>query len=112
MPLHTEFDSIEALRSALNTGKISALELADSALSAVDARSDLNAFLHVDPELTRAQARTADAMLAKGQAGSLTGVPIAHKDVFVTQGWRTTAASKMLAHYTSPFDATVVSLLE
>jgi len=112
MSLHTEFDSIEALRSALNTGKISALELADSALSAVDARSDLNAFLHVDPELTRAQARAADAMLAKGQAGSLTGVPIAHKDVFVTQGWRTTAASKMLAHYTSPFDATVVSLLE
>lgn len=112
MPLHTEFDSIEALRSALSAGKVSALELADSALGAIQARSDLNAFLHVDAELTRAQARAADALLAKGQGGSLTGIPIAHKDVFVTKGWRTTAASKMLANYTSPFDATVVSQLE
>ncbi|HUH88991.1 MAG TPA: Asp-tRNA(Asn)/Glu-tRNA(Gln) amidotransferase subunit GatA [Pusillimonas sp.] len=112
MPLHSEFDSIEALRSALKTRKVSALELADSALDAVQAASHLNAFLHVDAELTRTQARAADALLASGQAGSLTGVPIAHKDVFVTKGWRTTAASKMLAQYTSPFDATVVSLLE
>lgn len=112
MPLHTEFDSIQALRSALDARKVSALELADSALQAAQAQSDLNAFLHIDPELTRAQARAADAVLAKGQAAGLTGIPIAHKDVFVTRGWRTTAASKMLAGYTSPFDATVVTLLE
>ena len=112
MPLHSEFDSIEALRTALNQRKVSALELADSALNAVQARADLNAFLHVDPELTRAQAQAADAQLAQGRAGPLTGIPIAHKDVFATRGWRTTAASKMLANYVSPFDATVVSLLE
>lgn len=112
MPLHSEFDSIESLRTALSQRKLSALELADSALDAIQARSDLNAFLHVDPQLTRAQAKAADALLAKGQGGSLVGIPIAHKDVFVTRGWRTTAASKMLANYTSPFDATVVSLLE
>ncbi|NYT67440.1 Asp-tRNA(Asn)/Glu-tRNA(Gln) amidotransferase subunit GatA [Pusillimonas noertemannii] len=112
MPLHTEFDSIEALGAALRQGKVSALELADSALDAIQAQSGLNAFLHVDAELTRAQARAADDLLGQGRGGSLTGIPIAHKDVFVTRGWRTTAASKMLADYTSPFDATVVSLLE
>ena len=112
MPLHTEFDSIEALRAALRSRKVSARELADSALTAAQARSDLNAFLHIAPELTIAQAQAADALLAKNQGSSLTGIPIAHKDVFVTQGWRTTAASKMLEHYTSPFDATVVSRLQ
>ncbi|MBC2770102.1 Asp-tRNA(Asn)/Glu-tRNA(Gln) amidotransferase subunit GatA [Pusillimonas minor] len=106
-----EFDSIEALRGALTARKVSASELANAALQAAQAQSGLNAFLHVDPELTLAQARAADQMLANGQAHPLTGVPIAHKDVFVTQGWRTTAASKMLANYTSPFDATVVSKL-
>ncbi len=111
-PLHTEFDSIEALRGALRSRQVSAVELADSSLAAIQAHSDLNAFLHVDPELTRAQAQAADALLAKDQGQSLTGIPIAHKDVFVTQGWRTTAASKMLEHYTSPFDATVVSRLQ
>ncbi|HEY9281181.1 MAG TPA: Asp-tRNA(Asn)/Glu-tRNA(Gln) amidotransferase subunit GatA, partial [Eoetvoesiella sp.] len=111
-PLHTQFDSIEALRTALQNRKVSAAELADSALTAAQARSDLNAFLHIEPDLTRAQAQAADILLAKNQGLSLTGIPIAHKDVFVTQGWRTTAASKMLEHYTSPFDATVVSRLQ
>lgn len=106
-----EFDSIEALRQALTARKVSAAELANAALQAAQAQTALNAFLHVDPELTLAQARAADQMLADGRAHALTGVPIAHKDVFVTQGWRTTAASKMLANYTSPFDATVVSKL-
>jgi len=110
MPIHNEFDSIAALRDALRDRKVSALEIADSALQAVQA-SSLNAFLHIDPELTRAQARAADALLAQGDAPSLAGIPIAHKDVFVTRGWRTTAASKMLADYTSPFDATVVQRL-
>src|SRR3546814_1115584 len=73
---------------------------------------DLNAFLHIDRDLTLAQADAADQQLAQGQAGPLTGIPIAHKDVFATQGWRTTAASKMLEHYTSPFDATVVARLQ
>jgi aspartyl-tRNA(Asn)/glutamyl-tRNA(Gln) amidotransferase subunit A len=63
------------------------------------------------PELTLAQARAADERRAQGQATPLTGVPIAHKDVFVTRGWKSTAGSKMLANYESPFDATVVERL-
>jgi aspartyl-tRNA(Asn)/glutamyl-tRNA(Gln) amidotransferase subunit A len=62
----------------------------------------------VDRALTLAQAAEADARIAAGTATPLTGVPIAHKDIFVTKGWRTTAGSKMLANYVSPFDATVV----
>ncbi|MDS1140312.1 Asp-tRNA(Asn)/Glu-tRNA(Gln) amidotransferase subunit GatA [Pusillimonas sp. SM2304] len=111
-PLHTEFDSIAHLRDALRDRKVSARELASSALDAAQARADLNAFLHIDPDLTLAQADAADQRLASGQPPALAGVPIAHKDVFVTQGWRTTAASKMLGQYVSPFDATVVSRLQ
>ena len=111
MSISQEFDSIAALRKALAARQVSATDLAQSALQAAQAHSALNAFLHIDPELTLAQARHADAQLSAGQAGVLTGIPIAHKDVFVTQGWRTTAASKMLEHYTSPFDATVVNRL-
>jgi len=110
-PLHTQFPSIHALRTALQSGSLSAAELAQSALDTLDSHAGLNAFLHVDPELTLAQARRADAAIKAGKGGSLAGVPIAHKDVFVTQGWRTTAASRMLENYTSPFDATVVSRL-
>ncbi|KAA0889264.1 Asp-tRNA(Asn)/Glu-tRNA(Gln) amidotransferase subunit GatA [Pusillimonas sp. ANT_WB101] len=113
MSLHQEFDSIASLRKALEARKISARELADSALSAIQARTDLNAFLHVDPALTQAQADVVDRLLAQDQAApALAGVPIGHKDVFVTQGWRTTASSKMLGQYVSPFDATVVSRLQ
>ncbi|MFW7341759.1 Asp-tRNA(Asn)/Glu-tRNA(Gln) amidotransferase subunit GatA [Pollutimonas sp. H1-120] len=111
-PLHTQFDSIASLRQALQAREISARDLAGSALDAALARSDLNAFLHIDRELTLAQADAADKQLAEGQAGSLSGIPIGHKDVFVTQGWRSTAASKMLEHYVSPFDATVVARLK
>lgn len=110
--LHSEFDSIQSLRSALQERKLSARELATSALEAAQAHNDLNAFLHIDPALTLAQADAADKLIASGQAGVLAGIPIAHKDVFTTQGWRTTAASKMLADYVSPFDATVVSRLQ
>src|SRR5690606_19572522 len=112
-PLHTEFSGIAALRDALVSRKVSAQEVAQSALDAIEAQRGLNAFLDVNPELTLAQARAADAVLAQGgNVPALTGIPIAHKDVFVTQGWRTTAASKMLEHYVSPFNATVVDQLQ
>ncbi len=54
------------------------------------------------------QAALADQRIASGDTTVLTGVPIAHKDIFVTRGWRSTAGSKMLENYVSPFDATVV----
>lgn len=104
-------NSIEEARAALDSKKISATELAQEALNKAKRLSRLNAFLHIDPDLTLAQAKIADDLIAQGKQGTLTGIPIAHKDIFVTKGWRTTAASKMLANYTSPFDATVVELL-
>lgn len=99
--------SLQELSRLLHSKKLSATELAQHYLNRI-AASHLNAFLHVDPELTLQQAQRADQRLATGNAGPLTGIPIAHKDIFVTQGWRSTAGSKMLANYTSPFDATVV----
>uniref|UniRef100_UPI0033416470 Asp-tRNA(Asn)/Glu-tRNA(Gln) amidotransferase subunit GatA n=1 Tax=Castellaniella defragrans TaxID=75697 RepID=UPI0033416470 len=106
-----EFEGIQALADALRQGRASAVELASDALRAARSYPDPNLFLHIDEDLTLAQAREADAAIAAGRAGPLTGIPIAHKDLFVTRGWRTTAASRMLADYTSPFDATVVARL-
>lgn len=99
--------TIKELSALLHAKEISATELARHYLGRIDA-SGHNAFLHVDHALTLAQAAEADARFAAGTAGPLTGVPIAHKDIFVTRGWRTTAGSKMLDGYVSPFDATVV----
>jgi len=99
--------TIKELSTLLHSKQVSATELARHYLGRIDA-SGHNAFLHVDHELTLAQAAAADERLAQGTAGPLTGVPIAHKDIFVTRGWRTTAGSKMLDGYVSPFDATVV----
>ncbi|WP_133649807.1 Asp-tRNA(Asn)/Glu-tRNA(Gln) amidotransferase subunit GatA [Paraburkholderia flava] len=103
--------SLTELRAALDAKECSAVELAQLYLQRIDAARGLNAFVHVDADLTLAQAKAADARLAAGNAGPLTGLPVAHKDVFVTQGWRATAGSKMLENYTSPFDATVVDRL-
>src|SRR5471032_1136748 len=103
--MHTK--SIKELSALLQSKAISATELATHFLDRIEA-SDLNAFLHVDRALTLAQAAEADARIAAGTATPLTGVPIAHKDIFVTRDWRATAGSKMLANYVSPFDATVV----
>ncbi|MGF6274385.1 aspartyl-tRNA(Asn)/glutamyl-tRNA(Gln) amidotransferase subunit A [Massilia sp. UYP11] len=103
--------TIKELSALLHAKQVSATELARHYLGRIDA-SGHNAFLHVDHELTLAQAAQADERLAQGTAGPLTGVPIAHKDIFVTRGWRTTAGSKMLDGYVSPFDATVVDRLK
>ncbi len=107
--MHTK--TISELSALLQTKQISATELANLFLKRIST-SGLNAFLHVDTDLTMKQAACADGILAKGNAHPLTGVPIAHKDIFVTKDWRTTAGSKMLANYVSPFDATVVEKLK
>ncbi|WP_454762512.1 Asp-tRNA(Asn)/Glu-tRNA(Gln) amidotransferase subunit GatA [Cupriavidus campinensis] len=107
-------DSVTSLRQiadALAARTVSAEELARDYLARIDAARGLNAFVDVNPDLTLAQARAADERRARAQATPLTGVPIAHKDVFVTRGWTSTAGSKMLAGYQSPFDATVVERL-
>ena len=104
--------SLTELRAALAAKQCSAVELAQLYLKRIDAASSLNAFVQVDADLTLEQAKAADALLHTGHAGPLVGLPIAHKDVFVTRGWRSTAGSKMLANYASPFDATVVERLK
>lgn len=103
--MHTK--TIKELSALLHSKKISATELATLFLNRI-AHSDLNAFLHVDRDLTLRQAAQADQRIAQGAHTALTGIPIAHKDIFVTRDWRSTAGSKMLADYVSPFDATVV----
>ena len=106
------FQSLSQLRAALDARQVSAVELADEFLARAEAAGDLNAFLQIDRTLTRAEALSADARIGRGEAVALTGIPIAHKDIFVTRGWRSTAASRMLADYVSPFDATVVEKLK
>ena len=103
--MHT--NTIKELSILLQSRQMSATELAQHYLQRIEA-SDLNAFLQVDAALTLQQAAVADQRLANGDTGVLTGIPIAHKDIFVTRDWRSTAGSRMLANYVSPFDATVV----
>jgi aspartyl-tRNA(Asn)/glutamyl-tRNA(Gln) amidotransferase subunit A len=108
LPLHAGIAQLGAL---LDRGEISAVELAGAYLARIERHSGLNAFLDVRPEVTLAQAREADARRSRGERGPLLGVPIAHKDVFVTRDWPTTAGSRMLQGYMSPFDAAVVERL-
>jgi len=102
---------VAQLGRALQSGAVSSVELTQHLLTRVAAFEHLGAFLARDAELSLEQARQADARHARGQAEALTGVPIAHKDIFVTRALPSTAGSKMLAGYASPFDATVVARL-
>ena len=104
--------SVVELSDKLVHKEVSAVELAQVYLDRIEQNKDLNAYLDVRPEETLKQAREADARLANGTATRLTGIPIAHKDLFVTKEWATTAASKMLEGYMSPFNATVVDNLQ
>lgn len=106
-----KFSSVVELSRALQAKEVSAVELAKAYLERIEAHKDLNCFLDVRPEVTLAQAQAADKRIAEGKAGRLTGIPIAHKDIFVTRDWASTAASKMLKGYMSPFDAAVVHKL-
>ncbi len=103
--------SLAQLAQLLDKGQISAVELAKMYLARIEQHRELNAFLDVRPELTLQQAQAADKRRAGGERSALLGMPIAHKDIFVTRGWASTAGSRMLAGYMSPFDATVVERL-
>ena len=110
-PLHAR--TVAELSSALAGGECSAVELADAFLERIDAHGPaLNAFVHVDADGARAAARASDERRAAGQArGPLDGLPLAHKDIFVTTSMPTTCGSRMLEGYVSPFDAAVVERL-
>jgi aspartyl-tRNA(Asn)/glutamyl-tRNA(Gln) amidotransferase subunit A len=102
---------IALMAKALAEKQVSSTELTQYFLDRIEAGKHWNAFIDVNAHLSLEQANKADKLIATGKAGKLTGIPVAHKDVFVTRGWKSTAASKILADYQSPFDATVVANL-
>jgi len=101
--------SLKEFAAALAGRKISSVELATLFLDRIARLNpQLNAFITVDPAKTLAMARAADARLARGEGSQLTGIPLAHKDIFCAEGWLTTCGSKMLSNFVSPYDATVI----
>jgi len=101
------------LRAALEAGRASSVELTRMYLARIGALNGaLNAFISVDEAASLAQARAADERRARGEAGPLTGIPLAHKDIFCTRAMRTTCGSRMLEHYRSPYDAHVIEQFE
>lgn len=103
--------TVAQLAAKLKAKEVSAEEAARHFLQRAAAHESLGVYLARDEGVTLAQARAADKRIAAGDTASLLGVPIAHKDIFVTRDFPSTAGSKMLAGYRSPFDATVVSKL-
>ncbi|MEN9624160.1 MAG: hypothetical protein RJB17_955 [Pseudomonadota bacterium] len=102
--------TVAELAQALKSKQVSAVEVATRFLAQTGGNPH-NAFLDIDSEVTLAQAQASDTRLAAGTGGLLEGVPVAHKDVFVTRDFVTTAGSKILTGYRSPFDATLVQKL-
>ncbi|MCA1938453.1 MAG: Asp-tRNA(Asn)/Glu-tRNA(Gln) amidotransferase subunit GatA [Dechloromonas sp.] len=101
--------TLKQLSQALAAKEVSSVELSTLFLDRIERLNpDINAFVTVDREKTLAMAAGADARIAAGTAGPLTGIPIAQKDIFCAEGWRTTCGSKMLADFVAPYDATVV----
>jgi len=104
MSIHNK--TIAQLSQGLNSGEFSSVELTQHYLDRINT-SELNAFITVTDELAIKQAQAADDKIAKGSANILTGIPYAHKDIFCTNGVKTSAGSKMLDNFISPYDATV-----
>ena len=101
--------SLKQLSILLESKKISSVELTREFLKRVEIlNQEYNAFITVNEEMSLDQAYVADTMIASGGACPLTGIPIAHKDIFCTKGWLTTCGSKMLSNFISPYDAHVI----
>ena len=104
--------SVAELSRALHARRLSSVELTGALLDRIDAANrTLNAFLTVDREGALAQAKAADARIASGTASPLTGIPLAHKDVIMTEGLRTTCGSRMLENFVAPYSAFVAERL-
>ncbi|MGB0221199.1 MAG: Asp-tRNA(Asn)/Glu-tRNA(Gln) amidotransferase subunit GatA [Sinimarinibacterium flocculans] len=104
--------SIKALGEGLRARKFSSRELTQQYLQRIEALDpQLNSYISVTAEQALAQADAADARLARGGGGPLTGIPLAQKDIFCTQGVKTSCGSKMLDNFVAPYDATIVGKL-
>jgi len=98
-------------RDGLKTKKFSAREMADVHIAAVEKARALNAYILETPERAREMAARSDARIAKGEAGPLEGIPLGIKDLFATEGVRTTACSKILGNFIPPYESTVTANL-
>jgi aspartyl-tRNA(Asn)/glutamyl-tRNA(Gln) amidotransferase subunit A len=104
--------SVAELAAALRARQVSSVELTRAFLARMTRhQGELNAFISITAEAALAEAAQADVRLRSQDAGPLTGVPIAHKDIYCTRGQKTTCGSRMLANFVSPYDATVVERL-
>lgn len=104
--------TITELSAGLAAGEYSSVELTRHYLERIEKHKDLNCYIAVDKEGALQQASQADALIAGGGAGALTGVPMAHKDIFMTEGLATTCGSRMLENFIAPYDATVVTKIK
>jgi aspartyl-tRNA(Asn)/glutamyl-tRNA(Gln) amidotransferase subunit A len=107
-----EHYSLKELSQLLHQRIISSLELTQHFLAQIKKHKDLNAFISVDEEQALLKAQEADKVLKKNEAKTLTGIPMALKDLFCTREMNTTCASKMLAHFKAPYEATLVTKLK
>src|SRR6266550_81582 len=103
--------TIAEARTGLASKSFTSLELTDAHLAAIEAARALNAFVWPTPDQARTMARQVDAKIAKGEGGPLNGIPLAIKDLFATEGIRTTACSKILGNFVPPYESTVTSQL-
>ena len=102
-------ETLSSLSKKLRAKEISSVDLTRHFLDRIEGiGKPLNAFITVDRDRSLAQAKAADARLAKGDGAPLTGIPVAHKDLFCAKGWRTTCASRILSNFVAPYDAHVI----
>ncbi len=102
--------SLTELAQDLSSGNLSSIELTQAYIDRIAALDpQFNSFITQTPEIALAQAKAADEARASGNAGLFTGLPIAHKDLFCTEGVRTSCGSRMLDNFQSPYDATIVA---
>jgi aspartyl-tRNA(Asn)/glutamyl-tRNA(Gln) amidotransferase subunit A len=100
--------SIKELSAALKAGEFSSVELTQHFLDRIQSDKQLNCFITVDADTSIEQAKTADKRISNGDMSALTGIPLAQKDIFCTEGMLTTCGSRMLYNFVSPYDATVI----